>query len=557
MNHHSKPMDQQNRNADGSAHETYDLIVIGSGIGALTAAAISAREGRRVILLEKQKALGGYATAFNRASMNFDVSLHQISSARHGRVRELFELAGVLDKVDFIFHDNLSEIIVNGLDKKLVIPNKSDPRSYIAELIKMFPEEKWAIRFWFWCMRRIGRQITYYDKARSKNILLQGSVVFFAPLFAPLMVFASLFPIKLAWVLRVKSPVLRSILLHFSNYFGLPAEEINMLFPLAGGYGYYYGGGAYVRGGSQTLSNALAHQIIDHNGVVRRGVEITQICLDGKRATGVEIKDPKSGKITTIKGKEILLSANPIKVVEDLFPKGQMRQKLLTKFKKMTPSMSCMVAYIKLSKPVAEINPELAHSYELTYLGPMAEKELYDVALKRDGFEGGYERYPLAMTFHSSIDPALSLSNPDKAALNLFYPDNYDRWAALSQQDYRSQKQAELEKVLHHLATYHPELIEHIEHAELGTPKTMERFTSNYKGAIYGFAQTCKQAGLRRFSGKTPIRNLFFVSAWTFPGGGYEGSLRAADMFVRRFGWPGKLVFLVLFLLSIFIPRSF
>ncbi len=59
------------------AADYYDVIVIGSGLGGLTAANILAREGRTVLLLEQHYKLGGLATWFKRPGGHiFDISLH-------------------------------------------------------------------------------------------------------------------------------------------------------------------------------------------------------------------------------------------------------------------------------------------------------------------------------------------------------------------------------------------------------------------------------------------------------------------------------------------------
>jgi prolycopene isomerase len=64
----------------------------------------------------------------------------------------------------------------------------------------------------------------------------------------------------------------------------------------------------------------------------------------------------------------------------------------------------------------------------------------------------------------------------------------------------------------------------------------MRNFTANPEGAIYGFAQTVEQNGLfRRFPQKYPIKNLFQVGAWTFPGGGYIGAMMSANLLCDRY----------------------
>src|SRR5205807_9554773 len=59
------------------ARDSYDVVVIGSGLAGMTAANILGRAGYQVLLLEQHYKLGGMATWFKRPGGHiFDISLH-------------------------------------------------------------------------------------------------------------------------------------------------------------------------------------------------------------------------------------------------------------------------------------------------------------------------------------------------------------------------------------------------------------------------------------------------------------------------------------------------
>jgi monoamine oxidase len=58
--------------------DTFDVIVVGAGTGGLTAAALLARHGCSVLVLDRHQVAGGNATVFHRPGYAFDVGIHYI-----------------------------------------------------------------------------------------------------------------------------------------------------------------------------------------------------------------------------------------------------------------------------------------------------------------------------------------------------------------------------------------------------------------------------------------------------------------------------------------------
>ncbi len=124
-------------------HDTYDAIVVGSGTGGLTAAALLATAGKRVLVCEAQPAPGGYGHSFRRGPYTLDPAVHQIADpAMFGR---LLEHLGVRDEVTFLEPDELFSVSLPGL--QMHAPLGVEP--FIAAFEAALPSEARSIReFW-------------------------------------------------------------------------------------------------------------------------------------------------------------------------------------------------------------------------------------------------------------------------------------------------------------------------------------------------------------------------------------------------------------------------
>ena len=82
----------------------YDVVVIGAGLGGLTAGAILARDGRKVLVIERSNSVGGAASSYKSGELFVEGSLHETSDPQHPRdpKHDVLTRAGVLDTVNWI-----------------------------------------------------------------------------------------------------------------------------------------------------------------------------------------------------------------------------------------------------------------------------------------------------------------------------------------------------------------------------------------------------------------------------------------------------------------------
>jgi all-trans-retinol 13,14-reductase len=116
-----------------------------------------------------------------------------------------------------------------------------------------------------------------------------------------------------------------------------------------------------------------------------------------------------------------------------------------------------------------------------------------------------------------------------KNTLNILTLQGYGPWERF-EKDYFSGNKAEYRKEKERMADILiqkaekillPGLSKAIQVKDIATPLTNVRYTSNYRGAIYGWDQTVNNSGNTRIGHKTPIKNLYLAGAWSKMGHGY------------------------------------
>lgn len=136
---------------------SYDVIVIGSGIGGLTTAGLLARAaGKRVLVLERHTEPGGLTHTFRRDGASWDVGVHyigQLGPGSQGRAYFDYLSGGELEWNRM--PDSYDRFVYPGVDLRV----SSDPLQYERDLVAAFPQEARAIHRYFQDVRRVTRWV--------------------------------------------------------------------------------------------------------------------------------------------------------------------------------------------------------------------------------------------------------------------------------------------------------------------------------------------------------------------------------------------------------------
>ena len=491
----------------------FPVVVIGGGLGGLSAAAHLAQNGFPVTLIEQHDRPGGYATSFDREQFTFEVSLHATAGARGG-LKESLEGAGVLEKVETVELPELCRIITPEHD--MTWPQKN-PAAIVEQLTQLFPGDAKGIQGFFdELLGVIDEAIKPFDRDSWWDLIR--------------------FPMthKRMWAIRKQTlaqvldqyrldPKLRSILSIFWPYYGLPPSRLSGFYYAIATAAFFRFGGHYIKHRSQDLSDALMEAIEKAGGQVLLNTEATDITLKKGAVTGVVLDDGKKLAAKTV------ISNASVPVTLDLLARdttpGDLPRKsnaYAEKINAYRPSISSFLVWLGLNQDIRKT----VKGYEIFVSEHYNPEQSYQACLACDPVKSGF-----GVTIYDHAFEGYS--QPGTSTVQLLILSGYEPWRPYADDYFAGRKDAYLkqkEKIAQALiekAEQHviPGLSSMIQVMEAATPLTNVTYTRNPEGAIYGYEQAMNNAYMSRLENTTPYKGLYLASAWSNPGGGFQPCL--------------------------------
>ncbi|MFN6946521.1 MAG: phytoene desaturase family protein, partial [Cytophagaceae bacterium] len=150
--------------------EKYDVIIIGSGLGGLECGVILSREGYNVLVLEKNKQIGGSLQTFVRDKQIFDTGIHYVGGLEKGQnLYQYFKYLGVMDglKLHKLDENGFDVISFEGEDTEYKYGQGYD--NFIEIMSGYFPEERDAITRYCQKILEVCRSFPMYNLKASSG----------------------------------------------------------------------------------------------------------------------------------------------------------------------------------------------------------------------------------------------------------------------------------------------------------------------------------------------------------------------------------------------------
>jgi len=476
-----------------------DIIVIGSGIGGLSCAALLARYGFEVTVCESHSIPGGAAHAFERNGFKFDSGPSLYSGLSYSPspnpLRQVLDAIG--EKLPCVNYDTWGCYLPEGDF------DTSVGAEQFCEVLKRLRGDQ-AVAEW----RSLQRLM---EPFASAAIAIPPAAVRFdlgAALtlgrFAPSLVQHVANVAKLTGPFSrimdgvIKDPFTRNWLDMLCFLLsGLPADSTSAA-EVAFMFADWYRPGVvldYPVGGSGALVDALVRGLERHGGQLMLNAHVEQVLVENDRAVGVRLRSGKQ-----MRSRWAVVSNASVWDTLKLLPEEAVPKRFRAK-REATPECDSFM-HLHLGIDAQGLPPNLACHYIVVNDWEKGVTAPQNVVL---------------VSIPSLLDP--SLAPPGKHTIHVYTPGNepYDLWEGLDRRSeaYARQKQVRAEVMWQALERIIPDMRSRCDVTLVGTPLTHERFLRRQRGS-YGPAI---RAGQGFFPGSgTPLPGLLCCGDSTFPG---------------------------------------
>lgn len=518
---------------DSGARSDWDAIVIGAGLGGLSAAAYLATNGKRVIVLEQGDTAGGNTMIFRRLNKyEFDVGVHYIGDCEpDGAIPTVLRGVGLEGRVEFEPLDPDGYCTFRAPHFTLRVPRGWD--EYLRRLIAQFPDEERGLRRCVRVLRTIGEAFDGVNVPSNFHEMVRFILK------SPTGAIAGSLP--LSWLFKAcrLSQWAQATICAEAGTYATPPSRAPIMMHAAMTHHYLKSGAYYPKGGGQVIAANLVDVIQTHGGVVRTQATVSRIDVEHGKVRGVMLADGR-----TYVAPVVVSNADIKRTFLELIEQRHLKQRTIKRVSKyrMSPPMFCV--YLALDIDLRERfgatqfwmlprDDDTALNRPITAM----ERLFSDAAngIFRD--TGELPTYVTSATLKDRTSTNHAPAGHSTLELMTLVPADCSYWGLKSDgstwadqrygknPDYKRVKERITERLIDRAVELIPELREHIVWCEAATPITQERFTRSTGGTSYGIDVAVDQFGRLRPASRTEIHGLFLAGASTRTAHGVFGAL--------------------------------
>lgn len=482
----------------------WDYIVIGSGMGGMTAAALLSKLGRRVLVVEQHYIPGGFTHTFKRPGYIWDVGVHAV-----GEVTEHTMVGRLLSKIS---DGRLKWTSLGNIYEEFTYPDNfridfpDNPRAFREAMVEAFPDEEKAIDQYLLKVREVAGSMRGYYLARAMPRRLAGPADALLGRQAKRMFEESTME---ALDSLTDNPQLRSLFVAQWGYYGSPPSRSSFAMQ-ALVTKHFMHGGYYPVGGSQRIAQELLRTVADGGGWTRVRADVDEILVENERAVGVRLSDGEE-----LRAERVISAVGVQSTATRLLPQDCRDEEWVHSVASLRPGPAHLCLYMGFKGDIRQASASGANKW--FYETWDTETEAWNI---RPDMETLPECPILYCSFPSLKDPEHDPGPEQRhtGEIVTFVPfEVFEAWRESAwkkrDEDYDAFKQRITDQLLKQFFAHVPELESMLDFAELGTPLSTEHFVRPMAGSIYGLEPTPERFRNRWLRARAPIDNLYFAGA--------------------------------------------
>ncbi|MGD0472257.1 MAG: NAD(P)/FAD-dependent oxidoreductase [Candidatus Velthaea sp.] len=480
----------------------YDAIVIGSGIGGLSVAALLAKHAaQRVLVLERHYTAGGFTHVFARPGFEWDVGVHYVGRVADSRSRERAAFDHVTE--GRLRWQALPEIFDRIRIGELHFDVAAGTERYRDDLRRQFPAERKAIDGYLGAVHAVARASALFwaEKVVPAAIeKLAGSAMR-----GPFLRYARRTTADVLSDFTTNRELRAILTAQWGNYGLAPGRSSFAMHAIIAHH--YLEGAAYPAGGAASIAAAIAPAIERAGGAIVVAAEVAEILIERDRAVGVRIADGRE-----IRAQTVISDAGAAATFGSLIaPAAASRLRTTRLLQTLEPSMAHLCLYVGMTGPAC--GGDVAASN--LWIHPGLD---FDANVARSAADPEAAFPLLFISYPSAKDPTFAARFPDRATAEIVVPAPFgwfEPWANSHWKrrgaSYDAFKARLTERLLGEFALAAPEASRRVAYAELSTPLSTRHFANAARGATYGTSATPARFLSRTIGPRTPIRGLFLT----------------------------------------------
>ncbi len=507
--------------------EQYDAIIIGSGIGGMAAAGYLSKQGKKVLVLERNYTPGGFTQVFKRRDYEWDVGIHYIGDVHREQtmIRKQFDYLSD-GKLEWAYMGDVYDKAIFGDE---VYEFRSGLQEFVEQMCAYFPDETEAIERYVTMIYEAQRsQGTYFmEKAlpRFASNLMGGRMRKKALNF-------NRTTLEVLRDLTDNQKLIAVLTTQFGDYGLPPAQSSFMIHSMV--VKHYFNGGSFPIGGSSRLFDTILPTVQNAGGEVYISAEVKEIIVKNNKAVGVRMEDERE-----ILAPLVISSAGIYNTYKKLLPTSiSEKNGLGAQADKIEPSVGHVCLYIGFKHSTADLQLEKPN------LWIFPDNYDHDKNITAYLADPNAELPVVYVSFPSAKDPDWDNRYPGKATIDVITLAPYSwykkwegtRWHHRGE-EYEAEKEKLSQRLLEALYKQVPQLREKVDYYELSTPLSTQHFANYHAGELYGINHTPERFEQKFLRPQTPIKNLYLTGQDVIScgiGGALAGGLLTASVILKK-----------------------